>query len=78
MREVRLKFDHPNYPYFDRIAYIISEDIQINTIDFSNVLWSVSKILIDSNLLFYIYYIYTVIKFQNLTTTLTLIFSSLL
>ncbi len=34
------------YLYFDRITYIISEDIQINTIVFSKVLWSVSKILI--------------------------------
>ncbi len=34
------------YLYFDRITYIISEDIQINTIVFSTVLWSVNKILI--------------------------------
>ncbi len=35
------------YLYFDRITYIIiSEDIQINTIVFIKVLWSVSKILI--------------------------------
>ncbi len=34
------------YLYFDRITYIISEDVQINTIVFSKVLWSVSKILI--------------------------------
>ncbi len=47
---IKTNFDHPPqllnwkilyYLYFDRITYIISEDIQIN-----KVLWSGSKILI--------------------------------
>ncbi len=29
------------YVYFDRITYIISKDVQINTIVFTKVLWSV-------------------------------------